>query len=129
MLGFTHRADPSRSGAAHCLLVGGYCQGARAAHTGRRRVVGIGTHKARPAALTLVPFCVVLAALGHSGKSVLRGEMYPHPAPTTLSQLVPWVWNQGLPWLARLGSTHHTGARARKAAVRVTMTLTGDTSA
>lgn len=111
------------------LLVGGYRQGARAAHTGRSRVVGIGPHKARPAVLTLVSFCVVLAALGHSGKSVLKAEMHPHPTPTALGQLVPRVWNQGLPWLARLGNTHHTGARARKAAVRVTMTLTRDTSA
>lgn len=68
-------AYPGCSGAAEgtsYLLIGGHCQGARAAHTGRCRVTGITADKARPAALTLVPFCVVLAALGHSPWSVLR---------------------------------------------------------
>lgn len=68
-------AYPACSGAAEgtsYLLIGGHCQRARAAHTGRCRVIGITADKARPAALTLVPFRVVLAALGHSPWSVLR---------------------------------------------------------
>lgn len=82
-------------GTRSCLLVGRYCQGARAAHTGSCRVTGITAHEASPAALTLVPFCIVLAALGYSEKSVLKAETHPHLTPdsrhSALSQLVPWV--------------------------------------
>lgn len=45
-----------------CKIIGGHCQGARAAHTGRGRVTGVTADEAGPAALTLVPFSVVLAA-------------------------------------------------------------------
>lgn len=118
-------AGPPESALTASLLVGGHGDRAGAADAGGRGVLGAAAHEASLAALTAVALGVVLAVLGGGQVSADSGGPSSHPTPAgSLPRAPPQTHRPLVAPPPR--PTHHAGARAWDAAVRVAVALAGD---